>query len=88
MKLRKLHLTALTALLLGTLVVVGCGDDEPPTAPEDDPAMWCNADLCAANETLRNECTEEFNRCVASGGDSTDCGVAARASTCSGGNPG
>lgn len=72
---------ALTVLLVGTLSIVGCGEDEP-TSPDPEA---CNADLCATNEALRNECLEEYNRCIASGNAAEECAVFAR-TTCGGEN--
>jgi len=52
-----------TALLVGTLVVVGCGDDGGG-GNGTDPSTWCNFDFCAQNEDAKNLCIEDVNDCL------------------------
>ena len=63
MKLSKLFGTA---LLVGTLMVVGCGDDGGGGNGGNgtDPSTFCNIGTCAANETLRNACINDVNECL------------------------
>ena len=75
MKLRKYHYALTVALIAGALLSIGCGEDEA-TAPNDVPTV-CTRELCANNTTLRNECVQEYNTCLATGESSEDCAVLA-----------
>jgi len=63
MKLSKLFGTA---LLVGTLAVVGCGDDGGGGNGGNgaDPSTFCNENLCAQNDTLKNACINDVNECL------------------------
>jgi len=54
----KLSRIFVTALVVGTLTVVGCGDDGT------DPSTFCNENLCAQNDTLKNACINDVNECL------------------------
>ena len=59
-------------LLAGTLGLGGCGDDDTPTEPENDPNVFCNESLCAANADLKQTCVNTFNTCIAENPDVND----------------
>ena len=75
MGLKKLFLITLFA---GTMSVLGCGDDETSgtggtgatggdggTGGTIDPSIECDRDLCATNDTLRDECEAFLENCLA-----------------------
>jgi hypothetical protein len=58
----------LIALMTGLLVVFACSEEETPTdqgGGGPDPNVFCNEAGCILSETLKNQCIEAFNTCIA-----------------------
>ncbi len=72
MKFKKMLPVLLVSLIIG--FVAACGGDDDNGG---DPNEFCNIEACATNEGFRTVCIDEYNDCIALGGDPEDCRVAA-----------
>ncbi len=57
------------AVLVSTLGVIGCGDG---SGGHSDPNVFCNEGLCLQSETLKAQCVNVFNACIAENPDVND----------------
>ena len=76
----KLSELLIIALLVCSLTIIGCKDEESPTEPGgSDPNVFCDENACAANNVLKQQCVEAFNTCMAASSDanSDECAAAA-----------
>jgi hypothetical protein len=58
-------------------VMLSCGDDATPSDDPGDPNEFCNVEICVGNDTFKNVCIDEYNDCVAKGGDKQNCAAGA-----------
>lgn len=70
----KLSELLIIALLACSLTFIGCSEDEEsPTEPSgSDPNVFCDENLCASNDVLKQQCIDVFNTCMAANVDAND----------------
>ena len=73
MKLSRLFMIA---LLVGTMGVIGCGDDGGGSNGGGNASEVC-ADC--ANDVVRAACVEEYNQCIAANPNDAECPLGAQA---------
>ena len=74
MKKLKVMSIAIMVILVTSLTFNACNND---VEPGQDPNEICNVELCETNGTLKQVCIDEYNDCVAKGGDPEQCAAAA-----------
>ena len=81
MKLSRLFMIA---LLVGTMGVIGCGDDSSSSGNggDVDPNAECNVGVCIENATFKQICIDEINDCIATGRGTTEQCIAFGTETC------
>jgi len=62
MKIWKFFLMALVA---GFMFILACSEDEPTSSGGGDPNAFCSTGLCTSNNTLKQQCIDSYNTCVA-----------------------
>jgi len=77
------------ALLVGTMGVIGCGDDSSSGNGNGggvNPNAECNVGICAqdtnAGRTAKSVCIDEINDCIATGRGTTEQCIAFGVETC------
>ena len=76
MKLSRLFMIA---LLVGTMGVIGCGDDGGSNNGGGNAGEACSGPRCANNDALRVACEAEFGDCVDRGVNVEECLLGAEA---------
>ena len=83
MKLSRLFMIA---LLVGTMGVIGCGDDSSSSGNGNggdvDPNAECNVGVCIENATFKQICIDEITDCIATGRGTTEQCIAFGTETC------
>jgi hypothetical protein len=66
-----------TCLFIGCFFMfLSCSDDDPGADPGD-PNDFCDIEVCSTNANFKQVCIDEYNDCVALGGDKETCAAAA-----------
>lgn len=83
MKLSKLFMTA---LLVGTLAVVGCGSDDGDDSGGGNTngggGEACNVGACATNDAFKAACVDIYEDCLDLGNPEAQCRTTAEAANC------
>ena len=77
--MKKLAKTLLLLLAVGVMTgTYSCGGSDDP-APDLDPNVFCDENLCSTDSDLKQQCIDSFNACIQNNVDLNDDECAATA---------